>query len=148
MVKGNIGLDKYHHLLLLQQTSMIYKPLDYEIKMFPKGKKLLPLYTDSCEHQVVGSTLSCIFSNNSLLILPLQDEMTSQYKNYFPRVKYKAIFPCSKFPHENASRFKLPFNLSLLPQLVVAHMAASSILRGHLPDSSFSGKIGAVLPES
>ena len=108
----------------------------------------MPLYTDSCEHQVVGSTLNCIFSNNSLLILPLQAEMTSQYKNYFPRVKYKAIFPCSKFPHENASRFKLPFNLSLLPQLVVAHMAASSILRGHLPDSSFSGKIGAVLPGS
>ena len=32
--KRQHGLDKHHHQLLLQQTSMIYKPTDQEIKPY------------------------------------------------------------------------------------------------------------------
>ena len=32
--KRQHSLDKYHYQLLLQQTSMIYKPTDHEIKLY------------------------------------------------------------------------------------------------------------------
>ena len=58
-----------------------------------------------------------------------------------------------QYSHVQNFRMKLLLSLTilylkLLPQLVVTRAAASSNPQGHLSDSSFSGKIGAVLPES